>query len=110
MCPILTQAEAEGAGAAAEVHDPQMLSHRLALLGRLQQHQPQIPPAYRYALGGAEMERLMRTFSFAFSKRGTAASFPWRLLKKRRFCDTIIVISRAFAEATEKPGGNKNEQ
>ncbi|OLA40615.1 MAG: hypothetical protein BHW36_10975 [Firmicutes bacterium CAG:24053_14] len=27
------------------------------LLGRLQQHQPQIPPAYRYALGGAEMER-----------------------------------------------------
>ena len=49
--------EAEGAGAAAEVHDPQMLSHRLALLGRLQQHQPQIPPAYRYALGGAEMER-----------------------------------------------------
>lgn len=98
------------AGAAAEVHDPQMLSHRLALLGRLQQHQPQIPPAYRYALGGTEMERLMRTFSFAFSKRGTAASFPWRLLKKRRFCDTIIAISRAFAEATEKPGGNKNEQ
>lgn len=29
----------------------------LALLGRLQQHQSQIPPAYRYALGGAEMER-----------------------------------------------------
>jgi hypothetical protein len=61
-------------------------------------------------LGGAEMERLMRTFSLVFSKRGTGASFPWRLLKKRRFCDTIITISRAFAEATEKPGGNKNEQ
>lgn len=104
-----SRGEAEGAGVAAEVHDPQMLSHRLALLGRLQQHQPQIPPAYRYALGGAEMERSMRTFSFAFSKRGTAASFPWRLLKKRRFCDTIE-ISRTFAEATEKPGGNKNEQ
>ena len=40
----------------------------------------------------------------------TGVSFPWRLLKKRRFCDTIIAISRAFAEATEKPGGNKNEQ
>ena len=52
-----SRGEAKGAGAAAEVHDPQMLSHRLALLGRLQQHQPQIPPAYRYALGGAEMER-----------------------------------------------------
>ena len=82
----------------------------LALLRRLQQHKPKIPPAYRYALGGAEMERLMRTFSLVFSKRGTGASFPWRLLKKRRFCDTIITISRAFAEATEKPGGNKNEQ
>ena len=105
-----SRGEAKGAGAAAEVHDPQMLSHRLALLRRLQQHKPKIPPAYRYALGGAEMERLMRTFSLVFSKRGTGASFPWRLLKKRRFCDTIITISRAFAEATEKPGGNKNEQ
>lgn len=105
-----SRGEAEGAVAAAEVHDPQMLSHRLALLGRLQQHHPQIPSAYRYALGGAEMERLMRTFSLVFPKRGTAVSLPWRLLKKRRFCDTIIATSRAFAEATEKPGGNKNEQ
>ena len=44
------------------------------------------------------------------SARKAKKAFPWRLLKKRRFCDTIIAISRAFAEATEKPGGNKNEQ
>ena len=102
-----SRGEAEGAGAAAEVHDPQMLSHRLALLGRLQQHQPQISPAYRYALGGTEMERMMRTFSLVFSKRGTAASFPWRLLKKRRFCDTIIVISEHLLKPPKSREGTK---
>ena len=56
------------------------------------------------------MERMMRIFALISPERGKAVSFPWHLLKKHRFYDTIIAISRAFAEAIEKPGGNKNEQ
>ena len=40
-----------------EVYDSEMLSYRLALLRRIQQHKPQIPRTYQYALGTLQMER-----------------------------------------------------
>ena len=42
--------------AAAQVHDPEVLSDRLALHGRAQRDPPQVPPPHRPALGAAEME------------------------------------------------------
>ena len=46
-----------GTCTSAEVYDPEMLPHRLALLRRVQQHQPQIQRTYQYALGTLQMER-----------------------------------------------------
>ena len=46
-----------GACTSTEVYDSEMLPHRLALLRRIQQHKPQIPRTYQYALGTLQMER-----------------------------------------------------